>query len=158
MALPNPAYNAAPADFLGGGFRSSQTLSYRGQPINIDTPFPQLKRVRSFIFQHRTFLTGFVLSTAISNFGLQILQVVICSNQEDVLNIESAKDVLCVHNMTTGQAVLNLVSPVSYSGRNCREFSEKQGLSIYINQQGPGTATGIITFSFDYRYITLVNK
>lgn len=153
-ALPNN-YNKAPVDNLGGGIRLSQTITAYGQPLIINAPFPQMQKVGSFIFQHKAFLTGFVLSTAIRNFGLQIMQAVVCSNQEDVLNIGSAKDVLCVHSVVTGQAELNLVTPIFYSGTNCRTFNEKQGLSIYVNQQGVGTAVGIIVLSFDYRYLTL---
>lgn len=148
-------YNKAPVDNLGGGLRLSQTISFMGQPMEINAPFPQMQRVGSFVFQHKAFLTGFVLSTAIRNFGLQIMQAVVCSNQEDTLNISSAKDVLCMHSIVTGQAELNQVSPITYSGKNARAFNEKQGLSIYVNQQGVGTAVGIIVLTFDYRYLTL---
>ena len=150
------AYNQPPVDNLGGGIRYSQTIAFSGAPISITAPFPQMQRVGFFIFQHKAFLTSICLSTSISNFGLQIVQVVVCSNQEEILNLSSAKDVLCVHSVVTGQSQLNQVTPINYDGKNCRQFNEKQGLSLFVNQQGIGTAVGVAVLSFDYRYLTLV--
>lgn len=154
-SAPANVYNKPPVDNLGGGIRLSQTLTVYGQPLTVNAPFPQMQRLAFFTFQHKAFLTGFSLSTSIRNFGLQIMQAVICSNQDEFLNISSAKDVLCVHSVVTGQPELNQVTNISYSGTNCRSFNEKQGLSIFVNQQGIGTAVGIIVLSFDYRYLTL---
>jgi len=61
---------------------------------------------------------------------------------------------LVVHAIVTGQPGINLVTPVTYSAKNCREYSSQQGMSIYINQQAPASAVGAITLSFDYRFIT----